>query len=77
MVARDFPLYRDFLADGAFVVFDDYESALASVKAALVRPFVESGLRAGHFTDFGIYQWGTWAGRYQRDAVREDQRSRT
>jgi predicted O-methyltransferase YrrM len=64
-VERDFNLYKPFLYNGAFVVFDDIESEEASEKAALVRPFVEKGIREGLFHDLGIYQWGTWAGQYR------------
>jgi predicted O-methyltransferase YrrM len=63
-VDRDFPLYRPFLADGAFVVLDDYESKEAPEKSGVVRPFVENGIRECFFLNLGVYKWGTWVGRY-------------
>jgi hypothetical protein len=66
---RDFPLYREFLAEGAFVIFDDFESEGAGEKSALVRPFVEAGVREGMFRDLGVYKWGTWVGQYRSRRV--------
>lgn len=66
-LARDFPLYTPFIADGAYVIFDDYEGE-AVEKSALVRPFVEQGIRNGHLSDLGVYLWGTWVGRYRQTA---------
>lgn len=64
---RDFPVYRQFLTDDAFVVFDDYETEAAAEKSALVRPFVQNGIKEGYLTEFGIYPWGTWVGRYKEN----------
>lgn len=72
-VERDFPTVEKYLQDGAFVVFDDYESLdwnesadWSSFKQALVRPYVEKGLKEGYFETLGIFPWGTWVGRFHR-----------
>lgn len=64
-LARDFPLYTPFIADDAYIIFDDYEGE-AVEKSALVRPFIEQGIRNGHLSDLGVYLWGTWVGRYRQ-----------
>lgn len=62
---RDFPTYRQFITEDAFVVFDDYESEAAADKAMLVRPFVQKGIKEGYLIEFGVYKWGTWVGQFR------------
>lgn len=62
---RYFSLYTPFLNNGSFLVFDDFESEGAPEKAALVKPFVERGIRDGFLHDLGVYPWGTWVGQFR------------
>jgi predicted O-methyltransferase YrrM len=68
-VERDFKLYKPYLRDGAFIVFDDYEMEedWGFDKSHLVRPFVGRGIADGFFSDLDVYQWGTWVGIYRKE----------
>jgi predicted O-methyltransferase YrrM len=61
-VRRDIDCYGDRLADGCWVVIDDYISATA--KAGPTRAQVDELTAAGRLMPLGVYGWGTWVGRW-------------
>jgi predicted O-methyltransferase YrrM len=63
-VRRDLDCYGDLLADGCWVVVDDY---FGPAKAAPVRAQVDALVSAGRLRPFGYYGWGTWIGQWQRE----------
>jgi len=56
-------LYRRLLADDALLVLDDYAFEGAPAKQARVRPFVDEMVRHGAFSEYGVFEGGTWFGR--------------
>src|SRR5437016_723640 len=56
-VRRDLDCYGDLLADGCWVVIDDYCGPAA--KATPLRAQVEQLVSAGRLVPFGYYGWGT------------------
>ena len=61
-VRRDIDCYRDRLADGCWVVIDDYISA--TEKAGPTRAQVDELTAEGRLRPLGFYGWGTWVGRW-------------
>ena len=63
-VRRDLDCYGDLLADGCWLVIDDY---FGSAKAAPIRAQVDTVVAEGRLLPFGYYGWGTWVGQWQRE----------
>jgi predicted O-methyltransferase YrrM len=61
-VRRDIDCYGGLLADGCWMVIDDYISA--TVKAGPTREQVDELVAAGRLRPLGFYGWGTWVGRW-------------
>lgn len=61
-VRRDIDCYRDLLADGCWIVIDDYISA--TNKAGPTRAQVDALIADGRLQPLGIYGWGSWIGRW-------------
>lgn len=61
-VRRDIDCYGDLLADGCWVVIDDYISA--TEKAGPTRTQVDELTAQGRLQPLGFYGWGTWVGRW-------------
>ena len=66
-VRRDIDCYADLLADGCWVVIDDYISA--TDKAGPTRAQVDELVGAGRLVPLGFYGWGKWVGRWRRGAL--------
>jgi hypothetical protein len=56
-------LYRRDLADDVLLVLDDYAPDEAPAKRAKVGPFVDDMVRQGAFSQYGVFEGGTWFGR--------------
>jgi predicted O-methyltransferase YrrM len=63
-VKRDLDLFHDLLADGCWIVIDDYYMPGAGSKEALTKPQVNALVSAGQLEPLGLYGWGTWIGRW-------------
>jgi predicted O-methyltransferase YrrM len=63
-VKRDLDLFHDLLADGCWIVIDDYYMPGAKSKEALTKPQVNALVSAGQLEPLGLYGWGTWIGRW-------------
>jgi predicted O-methyltransferase YrrM len=61
-VRRDIDCYRELLADGCWIVIDDYISA--TDKAGPTRAQVDELTAEGRLVPLGFYGWGTWMGRW-------------
>lgn len=61
-VARDFAVYRRFLAKRAIIALDDFETSDA--KEEPTRAFVAEALSSGLVRELGVFPWGTWFGEY-------------
>lgn len=66
-VRRDLELYGDLLADGCWVLIDDYVGS--DEKAAPTRSCVDSCVAAGKLVPLGYYGWSTWVGRWRATAA--------
>jgi predicted O-methyltransferase YrrM len=64
-VRRDIDCYGERLAQGCWVVIDDYFSA--SDKGGPIRIQVDDLVSAGRLQPLGFYGWGTWVGRWVID----------
>ena len=62
---RDIECYRDKLADGCWMVIDDYSGADSNVKSAPSRADVDALVAAGALEPLGFYGWSTWVGRWR------------
>jgi predicted O-methyltransferase YrrM len=62
-VRRDLDLYGDLLADGCWVVIDDYVGT--AEKAAPTHKYVDEFVEAGKLVPLGYYGWSTWVGRWR------------
>lgn len=62
-VRRDLDCYGDRLADGCWMVIDDYISA--TTKAGPTREQVDELTAQGRLLPLGFYGWGTWVGRWK------------
>jgi len=63
-VRRDLDCYGDLLANGCWLVIDDY---FGPAKAAPIRAQVDALVSEGRLLPFGYYGWGTWVGQWQRE----------
>src|SRR6059036_408855 len=62
---RDIECYRDELADGCWMIIDDYAGADSNVKRAPSRADVDALVAAGALEPLGFYGWSTWVGRWR------------
>jgi predicted O-methyltransferase YrrM len=62
-VRRDLDCYGDLLADGCWLVIDDYFGPC--VKAAPRQAQINELVSAGRLIPFGFYGWSTWVGRWR------------
>lgn len=62
-VRRDLDLYGDLLADGCWVMIDDYVGS--DEKAAPTRAYVDEFVATGKLVPLGYYGWSTWVGRWR------------
>ena len=62
---RDIECYRNKLADGCWMVIDDYAGADSNVKSAPSRADVDALVAAGALEPLGFYGWSTWVGRWR------------
>ena len=62
-VRRDLDCYGSLLADGCWVVIDDYCGPAA--KAGPLRAQVDELVSPGKLIPFGYYGWGTWVGQWR------------
>jgi predicted O-methyltransferase YrrM len=65
-VRRDIDCYGGLLADGCWMVIDDYISA--TIKAGPTREQVDELVAAGRLRPLGFYGWGTWVGRWSSES---------
>jgi predicted O-methyltransferase YrrM len=63
-VRRDLDCYGDLLANGCWLVIDDY---FGPAKAAPIRAQIDALVSDGRLLPFGYYGWGTWVGQWQRE----------
>jgi L-amino acid N-acyltransferase YncA/predicted O-methyltransferase YrrM len=61
---RDIDCYGDKLADGCWMVIDDYYGPVEKIAAA--RADVDALVTAGRLEPLGFYGWSTWVGRWRR-----------
>ncbi len=61
---RDIECYRNKLADGCWMIIDDYSGADSNVKSAPSRADVDALVAAGALEPLGFYGWSTWVGRW-------------
>jgi cephalosporin hydroxylase len=62
-VAADWALYRDVLAPGCYLMFDDYFAPGAPDKVSPTQNAIATLQGQGLVEPLGIYGWGTWLGR--------------
>ena len=62
---RDIDCYSDKLADGCWMVIDDYYGAVPDSKIAASRRDVDTLVAAGRLEPLGFYGWSTWVGRWR------------
>jgi len=65
-VQRDTSAYDGTLADGCWMVIDDYAGPATNLKIARARAEVDALTAAGSLEVLGLYGWGTWVGRWRR-----------
>jgi predicted O-methyltransferase YrrM len=63
-VRRDLDCYGDLLANGCWLVIDDY---FGPAKAAPLRSQVDGLVHEDRLLPLGYYGWGTWVGQWQRE----------
>ena len=68
---RDIGCYRDKLADGCWMVVDDYYGPTADAKITPARADVDALVAAGCLEPLGFYGWSTWVGRWRRGRATE------
>jgi L-amino acid N-acyltransferase YncA/cephalosporin hydroxylase len=66
---RDIECYRNELAEGCWMVIDDYSGADSNVKIAPSRADVDALVAAGALEPLGFYGWSTWVGRWRGRGV--------
>lgn len=66
-VQRDIGSYRDKLADGCWMIIDDYSGPDTNSKVTRARSNVDTLVATGHLEPLGFYGWGTWVGRWRRN----------
>jgi len=62
---RDIDCHRDELADGCWMVIDDYYGAVPDSKIAASRDDIDTLVAAGRLEPLGFYGWSTWVGRWR------------
>jgi phosphinothricin acetyltransferase len=67
---RDIECYRHKLADGCWMIIDDYSGADSNAKSAPSRADVDALVAAGALEPLGFYGWSTWVGRWRGRAAR-------
>lgn len=68
-VQRDIGFYGDKLADGCWMVIDDYHGPDTNIKVTQTRTEVDALVAAGALESLGFYGWGTWVGRWRRSKI--------
>jgi phosphinothricin acetyltransferase len=68
---RDIACYRDKLADGCWMVVDDYYGPTADAKITPARADVDALVATGCLEPLGFYGWSTWVGRWRRERATE------
>src|SRR5438132_4277440 len=68
---RDIGCYRDKLADGCWMVVDDYYGPTADAKITPARADVDALVATGCLEPLGFYGWSTWVGRWRRERATE------
>ena len=66
---RDIECYRDKLAEGCWMIIDDYAGADSNLKSAPSRADVDALVAAGALEPLGFYGWSTWVGRWRGGAA--------
>jgi L-amino acid N-acyltransferase YncA/predicted O-methyltransferase YrrM len=66
---RDIECYRHKLADGCWMIIDDYSGADSNAKSAPSRADVDALVSAGALEPLGFYGWSTWVGRWRGNAA--------
>jgi L-amino acid N-acyltransferase YncA len=62
---RDIECYCNKLADGCWMIIDDYCTADSNVKSAPSRADVDALVASGALETLGFYGWSTWVGRWR------------
>ena len=62
---REINCYRDKLADGCWMVIDDYYGPARDAKITSARTDVDALVAAGCLEPLGFYGWSTWVGRWR------------
>jgi predicted O-methyltransferase YrrM len=62
---RDIKCYGNKLADGCWMVIDDYYGVDSNTKVAASQADVDALVAAGHLQPLGFYGWSTWVGRWR------------
>jgi len=63
-VQRDINCYAEHLADGCWLVIDDYAGPAVNIKVTPTRRDVDALVVEGRLETLGFYGWGTWIGRW-------------
>jgi hypothetical protein len=63
---REINRYCDKLADGCWMVIDDYYGPATDSKTTAARADVDALVAAGWLTPLGFYGWSTWVGRWRQ-----------
>lgn len=64
---RDIHCYGEKLADGCWMIIDDYYGSDLNTKIAASRADVDELVAAGCLQPLGFYGWSTWVGRWRRN----------
>jgi L-amino acid N-acyltransferase YncA/predicted O-methyltransferase YrrM len=62
---RDIECYRHKLAEGCWMIIDDYCGAESNAKSAPSRADVDALIAEGSLEPLGFYGWSTWVGRWR------------
>ncbi len=62
---RDIECYRNKLAEGCWMIIDDYSGADSNPKSAPSRADVDTLVAEGSLELLGFYGWSTWVGRWR------------
>ena len=73
-VQRDINCYGGLLADGCWLVIDDYAGPAENIKVTPTQRDVDALVARGCFETLGFYGWGTWIGRWRQKAIPLDRR---
>lgn len=68
-VQRDINCYAELLADGCWLVIDDYAGPAENIKVTSTREDVDALVAAERLETLGFYGWGTWIGRWRREEL--------